>query len=117
MENNQTIEEQVAYLLKLQRTVATFNEKLDAAKAALMAQLVESGEKTVETGVAKVTLVQSTARSINVEALRALVEPEVFDAITKVAVDWKAFDGAAPDEAKDIVEVKDKAPFLKVTVK
>jgi hypothetical protein len=111
------IEEQISHLLRLQRTVETYNAKLDEARRELLAILAASGESSVETDKAKVTVVRSTSRSINIEALRALVEPEVFERITKVAVDWKLFDVAAPDEAIEIVEVKDKAPYLKVTVK
>lgn len=81
-------------------------EKAEAeAKALVEREFALAGVVSVEVNGMKVSLVEAFRRSFDVEALRGLVSDSVFDAITKVAVEPKAWDKARKaGSIADIVE-------------
>lgn len=68
----------------------------------------------------RVTITQTGTRSFDVDALAGLVDETTFDAVTKISVDTKAFDGCVmlgditPDVVEQVVTVN---PSVRVTVR
>lgn len=115
-----TIESRIQEIIRMEDLIASVGARLTEEKAALMAELVESGETTVETPDAKVTLVRPTKRNVELPRLKEILSRPAFDKVTKRSINWAAFDamsalGKLPGEAVDIVEVTEATPYVRIT--
>jgi hypothetical protein len=106
-------------VIALERAMAELKAQLDEAKADLLTMV---GEGTVDTEVAKVTVVAPTTRSVDLPTLKANMSRAAFAKVTKVAINWAGFDalvrlGGVPQEALDVVETAPGTRYVKVTAK
>lgn len=107
------------HALKLERAIAKLKAELDETKAELLALV---GEGSVETSVAKITVVAPTTRTIDLDTLRTILGPKKFGKVTKQAIDWKSFDiladlGDVPREARQLVVTGAGTTYVKVTAR
>lgn len=112
-----SIDQKVADVVRLQRTLDKAEKALSEAKAELLALLVEAGQDKVETPKAKVAVVRPTKRTADLDRLREALKPKQFAEVTKVSVDWAQFDRLAPAVAAEAVTVAPGTPYVKVTVR
>jgi hypothetical protein len=107
------------HAIKLERAIAKLKAELDETKAELLTLV---GEGSVETPVAKVTVVAPTTRTIDLDTLRTILGPKKFGKVTKQAIDWKSFDiladlGDIPREARQLVVTGTGTTYVKVTAR
>ena len=107
-------------LLVAERAAKRAAEKAAQIKAELVERLGVKG--TYDGPEAKVSIVQSTSRVVDVDALQAVASKGFFYKVTKRVVDTAAFKaldslGQVPAEVQEIVQEKVSAPYVKVTVK
>lgn len=97
-------------------------EAAEAAYAEALATFLRvcPDEGVLEFDGHRVTITQTGTRTFDVDALAGLVNETTFDAVTKISVDTKAFDGhvmlgdIGPDVVEQVVTVN---PSVRVTVR
>jgi hypothetical protein len=114
-----SITDKARMVLSLEQAMATIKAQLDEAKADLMAMVQEG---SVDTDVARITVVAPTTRTVDLVTLKAALGPRRFHQVTRPAIDWKSFDilqslGRIPTEAKHLIEVRPGTRYVKVTSK
>jgi hypothetical protein len=117
--NTAAITSKARTVIALERAMAELKAQLDEAKADLLTMV---GEGTVDTDVAKVTVVAPTTRSVDLPTLKANMSRAAFAKVTKVAINWSSFDalvrlGGVPQGALDLVEAAPGTRYIKVTAK
>jgi hypothetical protein len=115
-----SIETRITDIIRMEDLIANVSARLAEEKAALMAELIESGETTVETPDAKVTLVRPTKRTVELGRLKEVLSRPAFDKVTQRSIHWSRFDamadlGKLPKEARALVEVTDATPYVRIT--
>lgn len=98
---------------------ASAERAVAVAKELLTEAYAERGVSVAEHEGKRVTMVEAIRRNFSVDALRSLVSASVFEAVTKTAVEPKAFDKAR--KAGDISEEAETAcvtptPYVRIVV-
>lgn len=107
-------------LIVQQRAVERATERADAVRAQLVERLGVDGR--AESDEAKVAVVETTTRVLDVDALQAVASKGLFYKLTKRVVDntaFKALDalGQIPPSVQEIVTEKQSKPHLRLTLK
>lgn len=98
---------------------AAAEKAVAVAKELLTEAVAEAGVSEVTVNGKKVALIASVRRNFLVEKLKELVTAKVFEAVTKTAVEPKAFDKAmkAGEITADVQEaVVSPTPYIRIVV-
>jgi hypothetical protein len=107
--------------------VAEIDAQIDALKKqrqeavdALVDRLGVGGK--AESDTAKVSVVQTTTKAVDIDVLRSVAAPDLFDRVTKIVLDTPALNvaekaGLLPDEVASLIVLKESAPFIRLTIK
>jgi len=98
---------------------ASAERAVAVAKELLTEAFAEAGVSVAEAHGKKVSMIEAVRRNFSVETLKGLVSASVFEAVTKTAVEPKAFDKAlkAGEITADIEEaVVNPTPYTRIVV-
>lgn len=114
-----SITDKARMVLSLEQALATLKAQLDEAKADLMTMVQEG---SVDTDVARITVVAPTTRTVDLPTLKVVLGSRRFAEVTRPTIDWKSFDvlqslGRIPAEAVGLVQAKPGTRYVKVTAK
>jgi len=98
---------------------ASAERAVAVAKELLTEAFAEAGVSVAEAHGKKVSMIEAVRRNFSVETLKGLVSASVFEAVTKTAVEPKAFDKAR--KAGEISEEAETAcvtptPYVRIVV-